>query len=136
METLKLNKIRCGDTGKVVAKVKSKSKINPFRNGSGKLLSIDIEDDTSRRIRMVFFNDLASKHFDVIVVSNQTFEINQFHSIYKMLLLYFRLKNGIQSIIFELFPVRTHTRYIARTIQHSIKWKLMRSSIMFRLEML
>lgn len=72
MDTLKLNELRCNSAGKVVAKIKTKSKIHSFRNGNGTLFSMDIEDDLGDRIRMVFFNDLASKHEDTIEVSNST----------------------------------------------------------------
>lgn len=41
--------------------------MNPFRNGSGTLFSIEIHDETAK-IRMVFFNEEAKKHFDSIEV--------------------------------------------------------------------
>lgn len=68
MNAIKISEIRC-DSGvnTIIGKIKVKSKINPFRNGSGTLFSIGIHDE-SANIRMVFFNDEAKKHFDSIDV--------------------------------------------------------------------
>lgn len=68
----KIENIRITTTFAVIAKVKSKSNLNKFRNGKGQLFSIDFADD-SGAIRMVFFNDLATKFFDKIEVSVDIF---------------------------------------------------------------
>lgn len=56
MNTIKISDIRC-DSGvnTIIGKIKAKSKMNSFRNGTGTLFSIEIYDETAK-IRMVFFN--------------------------------------------------------------------------------
>lgn len=68
-EVIKINDISCNSGKKSVsAQIKSKSKLNSFRSGNGTLFSIELHDE-SAKIRMVFFNDLAKKHFNSIQVS-------------------------------------------------------------------
>lgn len=66
---IKISEIRCNiDKCELIGKVVSKSQINKFRNGKGHLFSIDL-DDKSNHVRMIFFNEMADKHFATIDVS-------------------------------------------------------------------
>lgn len=67
---IKISDIRCNiDKCAFIGKIVSKSKINQFRSGNGHLFSIDL-DDKSNQIRMIFFNEMADKHYNAIDVSN------------------------------------------------------------------
>lgn len=70
MNKVNISELRCSSSENTIisGKIKSKSMLNKFRKGNGCLFSIDMDDD-SAKIRMVFFNDLAQKHFQSIEVS-------------------------------------------------------------------
>lgn len=69
---IKISEIRCNiDKCALIGKVVSKSKINKFLTGTGHLFSIDLADK-SNQVRMIFFNEMANKHFDAIDVSYST----------------------------------------------------------------
>lgn len=54
-------------TASITAAVTMKSELRAFKSGKGKLFEIELFDGES--VRMVFFNELADKFFNVIEVS-------------------------------------------------------------------
>lgn len=68
--SIKIEQFRCSteQSESIVLKVISKSTVNKFRKGEGKLFSMDVKDETGTS-RMVFFNQFADKFFYFLQVS-------------------------------------------------------------------